>query len=187
MGVSGYLRPVMRARFLAGLAMLVILAMFAQFAHLATLEARRLAVKREIKHRIKAGVPECERVKFEFTANEVAALDWVKPAKEFRRNGRFYDVVKRIEGEHVVLECIDDHQETELFAHLTDMVDRALDARGVGGESSGKVLLWWKQLTIDHPTIAIPVATEVPATRTTALSSHPLAGCPAVVDHPPKG
>ena len=175
----------MRGSLLTGLAALLVLAMFAQFAHLATLETRRLAVKREIKHRIKAGVPDNERMKFELTAAEVEALDWVKPAKEFRLNGRFYDVVKRIDGDPVVLECIDDHQETELFAHLTDMVDRALDTRGAGGNSSGKVLLWWKQLLFDRSQAAVPGVKET-AVLHPAMTALVSPGCPTLLDHPPR-
>ena len=95
------------------------------------LQVERISIRHAVKQRIKAGVPEGERVVFRFTDQDVDALDWEKEGREFRRNGRMYDVVERrqLADGTIELSCIDDDQETRLFARLEGLTDLALGER----------------------------------------------------------
>lgn len=105
-----------------------------QFGQFATFELRRQAVQREVKVKLKAGVPMSERVYFTFTADEFTDLHWLKPEKEFTLGEGFFDViVKRVdEAGRIHLECMNDRQEAALFADLSHLVDRSMDSRGDG-------------------------------------------------------
>lgn len=136
-----------------------------QFVQFASFEARRLAVKHEIKLRLKAGVPENERVNFTFSAAAFEALNWVKPAREFKLDDRFYDVVvKSVDADGTVhVACIDDRQETELFADLATMVSLTMDQRGQGSSSNAKVWLAIKHWSVEHALVraVVPQATDL--------------------------
>ncbi len=119
-------RPVLP--FVLGLLLVVL---FWQVGGFMLIQLNRVQVRKEVKHRIKNGVPEEERVVFHFTAAELADLQWMKEGKEFRIDGRFYDVVERTLGPNgtVRLACISDDQETRLFAQLDALVDQAMNTR----------------------------------------------------------
>lgn len=122
----------MRARTLVPLFSLVLLAGLAwPFMAGIGLQVERISIRQAIKQRIKAGVPEGERLVFRFTDQELDALDWEEEGREFRRNGRMYDVVERhqLADGTVELSCIDDDQETRLFARLDGLTDLALGDR----------------------------------------------------------
>lgn len=75
------------------------------------------SIKKDIKHRIKNGVPENDLHVFSFNDHEEPV--WVKPGKEFRINGAMFDVVRQEKNEEgVTYYCISDIQETMLFATL---------------------------------------------------------------------
>jgi hypothetical protein len=95
------------------------------------LQVERISIRHAIKQRIKAGVPEGDRVVFLFTARELDDLDWEEERREFRRNGRMYDVVEshQLPEGTIKLACIDDEQETRLFVRLDSLTDLALGER----------------------------------------------------------
>lgn len=84
-------------------------------------------IRKEIKSQIKSGVDENELHIFEITPAFLKKIKWTKAGKEFRINNRLFDVVKR---EHqngkFVLKCINDIQETELFAQLENQIKNRL-------------------------------------------------------------
>ncbi|MBK9076551.1 MAG: hypothetical protein IPL77_16560 [Flavobacteriales bacterium] len=154
--------------------LLVLMAL--QLGHLASFEWKRRTVRKEIKLRLKAGVPQEERTPFQVTQAEYAALDWVKPQREFRLNGRFYDVVElHVQADETfLLSCIDDHQETELFAHLSDLVDLAMGTRGMGRQQTGHILAFCKAVPDEAPLsfslVRTPMSVRYPCERATLLS-----------------
>ncbi|MBK8340958.1 MAG: hypothetical protein IPK99_13590 [Flavobacteriales bacterium] len=150
--------------------------MASQLGHLASFEWKRKAVRKEIKLRLKAGVPQDERTSFQVTEAQYASLDWVKPQREFRSNGRFYDVVElhvQADGSFL-LSCVDDRQETALFAELSELVDLAMGTRGMGRQQTGHLLAFWKVVPDDaHLSffqIRTPVFVRYPFERTALLS-----------------
>lgn len=154
-----------RSGFIRLPALLVLAALVWQCGQFASFEVRRLAVKQEIKLRLKAGVPENERVNFTFSATDFEALTWVKPAREFKLKDRYYDVVaKTVDADGTVhVACIDDRQETQLFADLGEMVALVLDQRGQGSSSNAKVWFTVKHWSVDDGATAqvLPEATDV--------------------------
>ena len=71
----------MRSRTLIPLFSLVLLAGLAwPFVAGIGLQVERISIRHAVKQRIKAGVPEGERVVFRFTEKELDALDW-EPAE----------------------------------------------------------------------------------------------------------
>lgn len=88
-------------------------------------------VKKEIKKKLKAGVPESEIIVISLTSQEMQSgkdgFRWVKPNKEFWYKGSMYDVVRKTESEgRNTFHCINDKQETQLFIHLDEMVRKNL-------------------------------------------------------------
>ena len=94
----------------------------------------RAQLRKEIKHRIKAGVPDEERVRFSFSVKAYDRLDWFEPGKEFMLHGRMYDIVERtrLHDGTILLECIDDVQETMLFASLDQAVRGGMEMKTAG-------------------------------------------------------
>ena len=94
----------------------------------------RAQLRKEIKHRIKAGVPDEERVRFSFSMEGYDRLEWYERGKEFVLDGRMYDIVERAEMQDgtVLLECIDDVQETMLFASLEQVVRGGMETNNTG-------------------------------------------------------
>ena len=83
-------------------------------------------VRQEIKHRIKSGLSDKELRVITFRKNDT--IDWVRPGKEFRYDGQYYDVVrKESDGNKLVFHCINDRQEKSLFATLDQMVKSNLN------------------------------------------------------------
>ena len=82
-------------------------------------ELSRVSIRKEIKTRIKARVPEKDLIHLSFSQDQLKNLTWLKK-NEFRFNGHLYDVVHRSiqENGSVLLKCIDDVKEKVLFATL---------------------------------------------------------------------
>ncbi len=77
------------------------------------------AIKKEIKTKIKEGVPKDELHTFVLTESNKDHFEW-KHSKEFKYHGMMYDVVYRSENADgsITLECVSDIQETLLFEKL---------------------------------------------------------------------
>jgi len=86
-------------------------------------------IRKEIKQVIKHSVPSNQLKVLCFSLEEQKNLIWIK-SHEFKYNGRFYDVIQRIEtSSGITFHCIDDRQETKLFERLTQATSYNLGHR----------------------------------------------------------
>ena len=88
--------------------------------------ADQKAIQKEIKKRIKQGVPESEL--FEFDLNKISkdpGFSWVK-SNEFILGNEMFDIVHR-KGNLAF--CINDKQEAQLFQYLDEMTRNAWNAK----------------------------------------------------------
>ena len=113
------------------IAILLLLVLFQAEAYLVIFEIQQYQVRREIKQRIKAGVPEDELVLLEIPAaleeNPGATFQRIN-GHEFRYQGTMYDVIRQERcGKVTRYYCINDEKETRLFANLDNLVHRQMD------------------------------------------------------------
>lgn len=82
-------------------------------------KAKEYAIKKEIKTKIKQGVPKEELFTFIMNEHNEHEFEW-EHSKEFEYNGMMYDVVYRttLEDGSIKLECVSDVQESTLFKQL---------------------------------------------------------------------
>jgi hypothetical protein len=87
-------------------------------------------VRKETKLKIKLGVPKEELFFIRIDQSNLHLVEWIHK-KEFRFKGVMYDVIrKKILDDHSIEYCcINDKQETKLFAHLDEEVNRNLAQR----------------------------------------------------------
>ena len=79
-----------------------------------------------MKLALKNGVPEDQRIQFDFTPNEYESLIWIK-SNEFVLNGNYFDVITTDFSDGLyTLNCISDQQETVLFRDLHKQVNKNL-------------------------------------------------------------
>ncbi len=84
---------------------------------------QRSQIRREIKSQIKQGVPKGEMVHFRFSKSN-PKIHWHND-HEFRFENQMYDVVhQESTADSLFLECINDNQETLLFAKLDKLVKK---------------------------------------------------------------
>lgn len=85
------------------------------------------AIKKEIKTRIKKGVSDDELHHFILTTDNQHQFEW-KHSKEFKYKGMMYDVVHRVtlENGNILLKCVSDVQENELFKKLDEYISLSL-------------------------------------------------------------
>ncbi len=107
--------------------LLLFLMLFQTAGHLFVFKIQQHQIRREMKQRIKAGVPEAELVLFKFLAgNPDLAVQRVEE-HEFRYQGKMYDLVREAShGDTTWYHCISDAKETQLFANLEDLVKKEL-------------------------------------------------------------
>ena len=102
--------------------------------------ANELLCKKEMKLKIKRGLSRSEKHYFAFSTEEFEDLDW-KNEKEFVLNGVMYDIIEKIiTRDSISISCIDDKQESKLFANLSKQIDQNSDLSATGKPIS-KVLL----------------------------------------------
>ncbi|MBI5540584.1 MAG: hypothetical protein HY951_11035 [Bacteroidia bacterium] len=80
--------------------------------------------KAEIKNRINNNVPTNELTILMFNKEEYANLVW-EESKEFRLNGKMYDVISTVKNrdESITVYCIDDERESLLFELHSKQID----------------------------------------------------------------
>lgn len=89
---------------------------------------RQSVIRKEIKKEIKNGVAESDLTTFTVSQLLNGKLEWIKPGKEFRLKGNMYDIVRsETENGNYVYKCINDTQETELFAELDSLVEKRMN------------------------------------------------------------
>jgi hypothetical protein len=108
----------------AVLATLCIL-LFNTMGYFIVFKSMQLAVKHDIKRRIKENVPAAELTVIRISDSDKAMqgrIHWIE-GKEFRLDGRMYDVVRsERRGDTTIYYCINDVQEETLFANLDKQV-----------------------------------------------------------------
>jgi len=92
-------------------------------------ETARMNIRREVKRKIKAGVPEDQLHTLRFLNSEIengtAGIHW-KESREFEYKGCMYDIVHtKYSGDYTIYECVNDVQEEVLFAQLDKMTKEA--------------------------------------------------------------
>ena len=85
-------------------------------------------IRREIKHQIKAGIPESELHVLNLTRDEYEHLEWERPDIEFRMGNDMFDIVRsRIIGRTIQLQCVNDEEEAVLFARLDELTRKKME------------------------------------------------------------
>lgn len=98
-------------------------------------------VKKEIKTKIKLGIPENELTAIEFKTSDLQNIYWVKENKEFYYNNKLFDIVKKEEtSTGIKLYCIDDKQEHQLFAALDDHINQFISTNSQKSNAPSKKL-----------------------------------------------
>lgn len=88
-------------------------------------------IKKEIKTKLKADIPENELKIFIFSPQEYKNLNFLKEEKEFIYQNRFFDIMKknRMKDGKIKLICIDDKQESELHRKLAILMGEKLGGK----------------------------------------------------------
>ena len=88
---------------------------------------KRVNLRKEVKHRMMAGIPK-ERLSLIISTPETAhLLDW-EHSKEFEYEDEMYDVVYvESKGDSTYYWCWEDHKESELNKELTILFHKSLD------------------------------------------------------------
>jgi hypothetical protein len=90
-------------------------------------EISKMKISNEVKTYIKNGVPKDQLIPFTFTVQEYQNIQWIKPLKEFKYKQHLYDVVdKKSENGQIILSCLSDVKETNLFQNLDQIVSKKL-------------------------------------------------------------
>lgn len=86
-----------------------------------------------MKRKIKDGLSQEMMHHFKLSSKEYEQLDWVH-SKEFRLKEEMYDVVHKetLSNDSVLLSCINDKQETLLFANLNEHIEQHFDIQKDG-------------------------------------------------------
>ena len=80
-------------------------------------------VKREIKHKIINNLPEKELTLIKISSGNSGKIKWMEEDKEFRYNGKMYDVVKiKKVNDTTYYYCFNDEKESKLLSHLDNLV-----------------------------------------------------------------
>lgn len=123
------------------LASLLIICILYQCAgYLLVFQANFMLCRKEMKKAIKAGLSDEQLEHFSFTEQEYKNLDW-QHEHEFKLHGVLYDIVRSefIDGK-LYLSCVNDKQESRLFAHLSEHINNFSDIQKEG-KASTKLLL----------------------------------------------
>ncbi len=90
-------------------------------------EIKEHYIKKDIKRRIKQGVPEGELAQIIYKPSNKNQFDW-KHEAEFRYNGTMYDIVRRetLNDSTQIFYCVNDSQETILFQDLEKQLEEEL-------------------------------------------------------------
>ncbi len=125
-------------------------------------KAEQSRIRRSIKTQIKKGVPENELHYFSLSQDEYDNLHWERTDKEFRSVNTMYDIV-RIEktSDSIHLYCINDSEETVLFAKLDDLIKKKMEREsGKANSPVSKVIKAMKTVFIPDAFIDYAISME---------------------------
>ncbi|HQU74962.1 MAG TPA: hypothetical protein PKV71_20480 [Calditrichia bacterium] len=112
--------------------LILLLLVFGQpYGYLVIFKIEQHQIRRAVKRRIKAGVPNGEQhlIKIPLALEKNGGADFQRVnGHEFRYRGQMFDVLSQERhGEETWYYCISDEQETRLFASLDDQVARRMN------------------------------------------------------------
>lgn len=139
----------MYKRSLAFLLMLILLLPLAGSFFL--FQWRQLAIKKEIKRKIKRGLPDSELITMVLTPEIIhsKSFEW-KNSHEFRLHGKMYDIIKSTKkGNQTEYKVIWDNDESELFSQLESDLQDAFSKDPVQKSNSFKFLSFLKAIYIN--------------------------------------
>ncbi len=113
---------------------------------------QKASVRKELKHRIIAGIDRDELVLLKFSIEESRTkLRW-EHEKEFEFAGQMYDIVeKEISGDTIHYWCWWDHEETKLNRQLDDLVAKVLGNNPQRKDRQDKTVDFLKKLYFNYP------------------------------------
>lgn len=168
-------------------ALLLLALLVMQSMQLGLFEVRRHAVRKEMRQRIRQGLPAHELVRFSFGAADYARLEMEDGGREFWVDGHLYDVVRSITAADgtVRIEAVDDRDEARLMAGLKDLIEQGMGQRGL---DRGKAQLLVSLLAAGMPEDALHCPAVPPAVRIVLmpLCTWPLEGVVDGLLRPPR-
>ncbi len=149
--------------------------------YLFVFEIQKHEIRREIKQQIKAGVPETELVLLKILERKPDLTFQHVDKHEFRYDGKMYDVVRQeSHGDTTWYYCLADEKETQLFAHLEELVKRDMRQNSERQQRIERLLSLFGQLFFSpHDEASLVDAREEMA------SSHYCFGLKIWIDPPP--
>jgi hypothetical protein len=109
---------------------------------------RQKAIKRDLKRKIKHGVPDSELISIVLTPEitRSKSFSWHN-SHEFRINGKMYDIIKKsIKGKQIVYKVVCDDEESVLFAQLEADLKDAFSHDPVQKSNSFRFYSFLKQM-----------------------------------------
>lgn len=106
------------------------------------------SIRREIKQKIKAGVPLEQQTILAFTESEMERSDfnWLND-HEFKFHGTAYDVLSQKKAsDRIYFYCIRDEDETRLFKALDEQVSQIMNQDGASKERRQNTFRFYKNL-----------------------------------------
>lgn len=96
---------------------------------------QRSQIRREVKRNLKRAVPNDQLHLITARSAQDPVLQWTKDEKEFRYQGKMYDVVRsETSNGEIAYHCISDEEETRLFAQLDQQVQEQMDRQQDHGD-----------------------------------------------------
>jgi hypothetical protein len=97
---------------------------------------QRGQIRREMKRRLKSAVPDSQLHLITVRSAKDPSIKWTRENKEFRYRGMMYDIVRyEINDSSIIYHCINDMEETILFAQLEQKVQQRMDHQEDGGQA----------------------------------------------------
>lgn len=148
------------------LILILALSLFYQiFGYLVVFNLNTMLCTKEAKRIIKAGLKEEEMTSFRFSSNEYAGIN-LQNKKEFKHQNNLYDVVRteNIGQDSILVYCINDEKETELFANLAAHMEQSSDIQATGKPISKVImkLIKIEGLLIKEENCVLFTALEIP-------------------------
>jgi hypothetical protein len=113
---------------------------------------RQIANKKELKRKIKRGLPDSELISMVLTPEILnsKSFEWHN-SHEFRLNGRMYDIIKTYKkGNQTEYKVVWDNEESELFSQLESDLKEAFSHDPVQKSNSAKFLSFLKSIYIQQ-------------------------------------
>lgn len=118
--------------------------LFNVFGYFALFSLEKNRIQKEVKTRIKEGIPKTKLIAYVFTPTEFEDLHWTKPGKEFRLNGEMYDIIQvEIKGDSKIYWCYHDVAESKLFASLDSILQKQMSGIPNGADETPSLSSIW--------------------------------------------